>query len=89
MISVHKNSHYKWESNWLWHVGRDFIFQIYSWSRLDGVSPILFLERVHINIWNPWVEYKFRVHVIFQIRKHMKDLLQISLVWQRQMKGHH
>ena len=79
----------KWDSKWLWHVGRDFFFQLYSWSRLDGVRPILFLKIFHINIWNCWVKYKFRVHVLFQISKHMKDLLQISLAWQRPIRGHH
>ena len=58
MIRVHKNSHYKWESKWLWHVGRDLLLQLYSWSRLDKVCPIIFLEIFHINILNCWFEYK-------------------------------
>ena len=89
MSRVHKNSHYKWDSKWIWHVRWDFLLQIYSWIRVYGVRPILFLERVHINLWNCWLEYKFRAHVIFQIIKHMKDLLHMSLAWQRQMQGHH
>ena len=83
MISVHKNLHCKQESRWIWNVGRNFLLQLYSWSWVDGLCPILFLERVHINLWNCWVGYKFQVHVIFQISKHMKDLFQISLAWQR------
>ena len=47
------------------------------------------LERVHTNLWNGWVKYKFRVHLIFKINKHMQDLLQISLAWQLQMRGNH
>ena len=34
-------------------------------------------------------KYKLRVHVIFQISKHMKYFLKMSLMWQRQMRGHH
>ena len=43
MIRVHQNSHCKRDSKWIWHVGQDFLLQIYSWSWVDGVRPILFL----------------------------------------------
>ena len=46
-----------------------------------GKSPYQYLKLLG--------KYKFRVHVLFKIIKHMKDFLKISLTWQRQMRGHH
>ena len=66
MIIIHKNAYCKSDTKWCWHIRRDLLLQLYYWSILVGVRPILFLERVHINICNYWVEYKFGVHVILK-----------------------